>query len=467
MNPGMNSAAGLLSGLASHVWISTLFLLAVLAILTILRRRLTAGARFSLALVGLAKFALPHALVATGFQALGEALRVDSRAALQAPLRAVAGALRVDLAPAGPRLWPAVVLALWAAVALVLLLRLAWAHHRLAALVEGTALPAKPREAAALERARRRTEARDRVRIARSPLPDAPAVLGVRRPLIVLPLAGCGDLSDGELESLLRHECAHVARRDNLTAGFASVLCSLFWFHPLVWIARRILLIERERACDEIAVGTEGEEETYLAALAKFCHAAIGPELPGISRMATARIKERMDHLMRYPVLKTQSPSPLRAALLTATALALFTVASGLAGSTPLAFAKSPARAPQAVLPAALPPAGAASEPAESPEEPATPAPALHAVRRGAKQAVAKAVLENPAHAAGAVAAEPASPAALKSCPYVKCWITCESGLGYNRTFASAYACFSFSDAYGCRASGIYVCSDGPGPAGC
>ena len=183
--------------------------------------------------------------------------------------------------------------------------------------------------------------------------------------------------------------------------------------------------------------------------------------------MATARIKERMDHLMRYPVLKTQSPSPLRAALLTATALALFTVASGLAGSTPLAFAKSPARAPQAVLPAALPPAGAASEPAESPEEPATPAPALHAVRGGAKQAVAKAVLENPAHAADAVAAEPASSGALKSCPYVKCWITCESGLGYNRTFASAYACFSFSDAYGCRASGIYVCSDGPGPAGC
>lgn len=388
MESGRRAAADLLPGLASHVWGSTIFLLAVLMILWVLRRRLTAGARFSLVLIGLAKFALPHALVAAGVQALDKALRIDSRGPLEIPLRAVAAALRVDFAPAETRLWPAIVLGLWAAIALVLILRLAWGHHRLASLLARTALPPRPREAAALARARRRAGAHGRVGIARSPLPEAPAVLGVRRPLIVLPLAGCDDLSEDELEALLRHECAHVARHDNLVAGCASVLCSVFWFHPLVWIARRILMIERERACDEIAIGSEEGGETYLAALAKFCHAAIGPDLPGISRMASAQIKERIDHIMRYPVLKTQSPSPFRAALLTAAALALFTFASGLVGSRPLAFADGKAPAPYAVRMTATR-AGATIELAGSVRENATqtviaaPALTLDASRLG------------------------------------------------------------------------------------
>ena len=347
---GRRAAADLLPELASHVWSSTIFLLAVLMVLFLLRRRLTAGARFSLVLLGLAKFALPDAAVGAGVRALGSALRIDSRAPLEIPLQAVAGALRLDLAPAETQAWPAVALGLWGAVALALIFRLAWAHHRLASSFSvRTALPPRPREIAALARARRRAGARGRIEIVRSALPEAPAVLRVRRPLIVLPLAGYDDLSDDELESLLCHECAHVVRRDNLVAGCTSVLCALFWFHPLVWIARRILMIERERACDEIAAGSADGGEIYLTALSKFCHAAIGPELPGVSRMATAQLKERMDHVMCYPALKAQAPSPRRVSLLTAAALALFTLATGFLASSELAFADGKAHDPYAI----------------------------------------------------------------------------------------------------------------------
>lgn len=347
---GRRAAADLLSELASHVWISTIFLLAVLVVLFVLRRRLTAGARFALVLIGLAKFALPGAALGAGLRALGDALRIDPRTPLEMPLQAFAGALRLDFAPAETRLWPAVALGVWGAVALALILRMAWAHHRLASSSSlRTALPAQPREIAALERARQRAGVRGRIEIARSALPEAPAVLRVRRPLIVLPLAGYDDLSDDELESLLCHECAHVARHDNLVAGCTSVLGALFWFHPLVWIARRILMIERERACDEIAAGSAEGGKIYLTALGKFCHAAIGPELPGVSRMATAHLKERMDHVMHYPALKAQAPSPLRVAQLAAAALALFTLASGLLGSNELAFADGKAHDPYAV----------------------------------------------------------------------------------------------------------------------
>lgn len=485
MESGRRAAADLLPGLVSHVWLSTVFLLAVLAILAVLRRRLTAGARFSLVLVGLAKFALPHAIFAAGVQALDKALRIDPRGSLEMPLRAIAGALRVDFVPAGSPLWPALVLGLWAAVALVLILRLARAHHRLAAIWTRTVLPPRPREAAALERARRRTGARGRVGIARSPLPEAPAVVGVRRPLILLPLTSCDDLSEDELESILCHECAHVVRRDNLVAGCTSVLCSLFWFHPLVWIARRILILERERACDEIAVGSGKGKENYLTALAKFCHAAIAPELPGISRMATGQLKKRMDHIMRYPSLQTQSPSPSRTALLTATALALFTIASGLVGSAPLAFADGKTRSSDPVrrtatrAAAAVEPAGAVRENATQAVS-AAPAPALtlaasrpqdppagKAAQRTQDSAVATAGSAGSRSEANLGTAEPASSPRPNNCPFVKCLITCNSGLGRTQYFTNTLSCYSYSDSAGCHGTGLFVCSDRSSEEGC
>lgn len=331
LDAARGAAADFLPGLVSHVWSSTLFLLALLAVLFGLRHRLTAGARFSLALIGLAKFALPSSLVGAGVRSLTE--RFDSRGPFEVPLQIVAGALQVDLAPAPARLWPALLLGLWGAVALGLLLRLARAHRRVARSARTPLLPARPPEVAALERARRRVGARGPIDIARSSLPEAPAVFGIRRPRVVLPLAGCDGLSGDELESLLCHECAHVVRHDNLIATAVSVLAALFWFHPLVWIARRVLAVERERACDEIVAGSAERGEIYFSALAKFCHAAIGPQLPGLSRMATSQLKERMDHVMRYPALKDHSPSPARVTLLAGAALALFTLAAGLVGS--------------------------------------------------------------------------------------------------------------------------------------
>ena len=59
------------------------------------------------------------------------------------------------------------------------------------------------------------------------------------------------------------------------------------------------------------------------------------------------------------------------------------------------------------------------------------------------------------------------SPRFLGSCPVIKCWISCDNGLGYTQYFTSSYACYSYSDPSGCHSSGIFVCSDSPGVAGC
>ena len=325
-----------MNALLAHLWSSTLFLLLALAIARLTRRRLTAGARFALVFLGILKFAFPAAL----FAPLARLLTTASATPLATPLRLLGGALPVDVASSTPALWPNVVAAAWLLTAAALVVHFALVRRRLVALAVRTAMPAHPREVEALARARKRLGIRRSIDVARSALPEAPAVLRVVRPIVVLPASGCDDLSDDELESLLRHECAHVARHDNLLAQIESFICALFWFHPLIWMAQRITAIERERACDEMVAASENERDTYLAALAKFCHAAIVPRLPGVSCMATANLKERMDHIMTSLHLHSRAVRTARVTLAAAAALVVFTAASGIVGSRALAAAK-------------------------------------------------------------------------------------------------------------------------------
>jgi TonB family protein len=313
--------------LLSHLWTSTLFLILVLLVFVLLRRRLTAGARFTLALIGIVKFAIPAAAVLPLVRFLAEQ-RMQPDAPLNFPLAVVGGAFPVRAVATSTPAWVLWLCAIWIAVALIVMARFVMTRHRLVSLATRTAVAASVREVEALARAKERIGVRTSIDIARSALPEAPAVLRTIRPLLVLPLNGCDDLSDDELESLLCHECAHVARHDNLIARVESLICALFWFHPLIWIAQRITVIERERACDEAVVVASDAQRTYLAALTKFCHARIAPRLPGVSCMATSKLRERMDHVMNYPALKEQSPSPRRIGGAAVFVLVLFTVAS-------------------------------------------------------------------------------------------------------------------------------------------
>ena len=93
---------------------------------------------------------------------------------------------------------------------------------------------------------------------------SSPVTFGIR-PVVLLP-ADFMSWSATSQRQVLLHEGAHVARRDWLTQRAATVLCHLFWFHPIVWIARRLLVLEAERAADE-AVLRAGERPSDYARL--------------------------------------------------------------------------------------------------------------------------------------------------------------------------------------------------------
>ena len=53
------------------------------------------------------------------------------------------------------------------------------------------------------------------------------------------------------LRSVVLHEHCHLLRRDPLIEVLCAVVCSVYWFHPLVWLAARQMRREREHACDD------------------------------------------------------------------------------------------------------------------------------------------------------------------------------------------------------------------------
>jgi beta-lactamase regulating signal transducer with metallopeptidase domain len=313
-----------MSAFLTHVWTSTLFLAAVMIAARLLP--LTARTRYVLLLAGLFKFAVPP----FAFPGLP---RSESFPAMQwlAPPALVA----LPAPPAASTTdWRLIALIAWIASAALLALVWAVARRRLINSALAATSVAVPRERQALTAARHALRLRTSIDIRRSTICEAPAVVRVIRPVVVLPDGGCDQLDDSELESLLRHECAHVARRDNLVGLVESAVVAAFWFHPLVWLAQRAIAAAREEACDEMAAATgPSSVDTFVSALNKICSALVAPRLAGVSCMASAHLKERLNHLMAYETLRHRA-LPHRFVTVLAT-VAVLVIAGGSGISAP------------------------------------------------------------------------------------------------------------------------------------
>jgi hypothetical protein len=87
------------------------------------------------------------------------------------------------------------------------------------------------------------------------------AVHGCWRARLLLPAAWLRELSEEELRAVLRHELAHVRRKDVLWSTLGYAVAAVHWFHPLGWLGLRQLRAEAELLCDEAALKGHGEME--------------------------------------------------------------------------------------------------------------------------------------------------------------------------------------------------------------
>ena len=97
---------------------------------------------------------------------------------------------------------------------------------------------------------------------------DVPIVVGWLRPVVLAPVGALAGLPPEQVEALLLHELAHIARRDYLVNALQSVAEALLFYHPAVWWVSAHIRAERELCCDDLAVAATGDAFTYATALA-------------------------------------------------------------------------------------------------------------------------------------------------------------------------------------------------------
>jgi len=93
-----------------------------------------------------------------------------------------------------------------------------------------------------------------------------PIAWGIVRARILLPL--CAHQWPRERQRIvLFHELGHVKRSDVPWQMMARCVCSLYWFHPLVWIALCQMRIDREHACDDWVLNAGEKPVVYASHL--------------------------------------------------------------------------------------------------------------------------------------------------------------------------------------------------------
>jgi beta-lactamase regulating signal transducer with metallopeptidase domain len=108
----------------------------------------------------------------------------------------------------------------------------------------------------------------------------SPFVCGIRRPTLVLPGNLLTALSASELTQVLLHELAHIRRLDLVWGWIGEGLRVVYFFHPAAhWISYRLRL-ERELACDSIAMSLSDQgPAAYAATLVNVISHASAPSV--------------------------------------------------------------------------------------------------------------------------------------------------------------------------------------------
>lgn len=175
-------------------------------------------------------------------------------------------------------------------------------------------------------------------------LVDSPTVIGWRRPVVLVPAKAFGGLDSAQIDGVLVHELAHIARNDFLVNFLQSICDTVFFYHPAMLDISRRIRAEREMACDAIAAEITGDRRQYAVALARLEEARV-PNLALAARSGS--MLERFERLLK-PSEKERAAPGLSLTALSIAALAA--IALMLPGAVTRLTAQTPA--PAAVVPA-------------------------------------------------------------------------------------------------------------------
>jgi beta-lactamase regulating signal transducer with metallopeptidase domain len=115
------------------------------------------------------------------------------------------------------------------------------------------------------------------IQLLESAIIRVPVVVGLLKPVILLPLGILSNLPPEQVEAVLLHELAHIRRKDylvNLLQSFAEVV---YFFNPAVLWISSLIRQERENCCDDVAISQLKNKKQFIHALVAFQEYAMHP----------------------------------------------------------------------------------------------------------------------------------------------------------------------------------------------
>lgn len=156
---------------------------------------------------------------------------------------------------------------LWLAGVVLLSMRLAWNWQRAQRLTHLGCHGMGPAWEQRLSVLARQIGVNIQVRLVESVVVQVPTVIGWLKPVILIPSSALLGLSRRQLELVIAHELAHIARYD-YGVNYLLVLVETLWFyHPAVYLIGHGIREERELCCDDLVVSRCGSRYEYITAL--------------------------------------------------------------------------------------------------------------------------------------------------------------------------------------------------------
>jgi beta-lactamase regulating signal transducer with metallopeptidase domain len=127
-----------------------------------------------------------------------------------------------------------------------------------------------------------------------------PVTIGLTRPAVFLPPAAWDQLDDNQLAQILLHESAHALQRDTLVGLLQELIAALWWFHPLVYWANKLLDEAREAVCDNYVLQTTSPAEysRTLLSVAQSIPSWPNPRLAPALVRSSHRLENRIAQLL-------------------------------------------------------------------------------------------------------------------------------------------------------------------------
>lgn len=254
---------------------------------------------------------------------------IAAASSLAAPHAAIDAGIRTDLPNfflAGyervPPAWLSWVAAAWMLGVVFFCLRLLGGWTIAERLRRRQVWPASRQWQEAFDRLRMRLRVSRPVRLLVSGIVHAPAVVGLLRPVVLVPAGALAGLPPEQMEAVLLHELAHIRRSDNLVNALQSVVETLLFYHPAVWWVSGHMRSEREVCCDDAAIAVTGDAQSYARALAEIGSSAHAQYQAAVAANGGS-LANRIARLLgvKRPVSRASSPA------LVATAAALVAIA--------------------------------------------------------------------------------------------------------------------------------------------